>query len=225
MDDVLARFWWDLVGRLSGPLTVRLYLQPVMASFFGVRDELKDARERRTPYFRTLLTQPAQRRALSAEGFTSIGKIIVLAIVLDVIDELIVFRRLRAVETIDVATFSPSFHTSWSAHREPNRAVPRQESVVEELFLAFARSAARLVEAMAVAIVAFGALEAFVRLGRIVVRPGLRMGNARKSGAASVPGWCSALSSRSPPISSPASSHPPGKTLVNWARLRRSGRS
>jgi hypothetical protein len=31
MDDTLTRFWNDLVGRLTGPMTFRLILQPVMA--------------------------------------------------------------------------------------------------------------------------------------------------------------------------------------------------
>jgi hypothetical protein len=34
MEDVLARFVSDLVGRLTGPLTMRLFLQPSVAGFF-----------------------------------------------------------------------------------------------------------------------------------------------------------------------------------------------
>jgi hypothetical protein len=44
MDAELARMWTDLVGRLTGPLTLRLYLQPTMATLFALRDGLKDAR-------------------------------------------------------------------------------------------------------------------------------------------------------------------------------------
>ena len=42
MDDTLARIWEHLVGRLSGPLTFRLLLQPTMCSLFAVRDGLRD---------------------------------------------------------------------------------------------------------------------------------------------------------------------------------------
>jgi hypothetical protein len=44
MDDLLTRLWTDLVGRLTGPLSMRLFLQPVMASLLAVRDGLKDAK-------------------------------------------------------------------------------------------------------------------------------------------------------------------------------------
>ena len=35
MDDVLARMWTDLRARLTGPLTLRLYLQPAMATLYA----------------------------------------------------------------------------------------------------------------------------------------------------------------------------------------------
>ena len=35
MDDTLARIWEHLVGRLSGPFTFRLLLQPAMSSLFA----------------------------------------------------------------------------------------------------------------------------------------------------------------------------------------------
>jgi len=31
MDDVTARFWSDLIGRLAGPMTLRFILQPTMS--------------------------------------------------------------------------------------------------------------------------------------------------------------------------------------------------
>ena len=49
MDDTLARFWNDMVGRLTGPMTFRLILQPVMATLFATLDGIKDARVGRPP--------------------------------------------------------------------------------------------------------------------------------------------------------------------------------
>ena len=37
MEDVLTRFVADLIGRLSGPLTLRLFLQPAVATLLAVR--------------------------------------------------------------------------------------------------------------------------------------------------------------------------------------------
>jgi hypothetical protein len=102
MDEV-TRIWTDLIGRLSGPLTMRLILQPVMASLYAVRDGLKDAQAGRPPYLWTIFSHPEERRRLIRDGWKSIGKIIALAIILDVVYQLIVFRRIYPFESIDVA--------------------------------------------------------------------------------------------------------------------------
>ena len=103
MEDTLHRIWVDLIGRLSGPLTLRLYLQPAMAALLAIRDGMKDVRNGEPPFLWTVLTQPTQRRARIIDALKSIGKVIVAAIALDLVYELIVFRSLRLVETLDVA--------------------------------------------------------------------------------------------------------------------------
>jgi hypothetical protein len=37
-------FWEDLIGRLGGPITFRLILQPSIAVILAIRDGLKDAK-------------------------------------------------------------------------------------------------------------------------------------------------------------------------------------
>ena len=64
MEDVLARVWENLVGRVGGPLTFRLILQPMMAAILAIRARVKDAREGRPPYFWAIFTDPVNRRAL-----------------------------------------------------------------------------------------------------------------------------------------------------------------
>ena len=103
MDDLLTRFWTDLVGRLTGPLSMRLFLQPVMASLLAVRDGLKDAKAGQPPYLWTIFSDPSQRRRLIQSGWKAIGKIAILAIILDVVYGLMVFRRIYPFQTIVVA--------------------------------------------------------------------------------------------------------------------------
>ena len=103
MDDTLHRIWVDLIGRLTGPLTLRLYLQPAMAALLAIRDGLQDARTGEPPFLRTVLTDPRRRRARIIDALKSIGKVIVAAIALDLVYEWIVFRTVRPVETLDVA--------------------------------------------------------------------------------------------------------------------------
>ena len=90
MDDTLTRIWEHLVGRLTGPLTLRLFLQPAMATLFAVRDGVRDARAGRTPFLLTILGHPDERRRLIREGLGAIGKLVVI-------------RRIYPGEAIDVA--------------------------------------------------------------------------------------------------------------------------
>jgi hypothetical protein len=103
MDDTLARIWEHLVGRLTGPLTFRLLLQPTMSTLFAIRDGLRDARAGRPPFLWTILGSRDDRRRLIREGLIAIGKLAVFAVVLDFVYQLIVFRRLYPAEAIDVA--------------------------------------------------------------------------------------------------------------------------
>jgi hypothetical protein len=103
MEDVLARFWNDLIGRLSGPLSLRLLLQPTMATLFAVRDGLKDARAGRPPYFWTIFTDAGARRDLLRDGWKSVGKVFVLALILDAVYQVLVFKWIHPLELVVVA--------------------------------------------------------------------------------------------------------------------------
>lgn len=103
MDEMLARFWEHLGGRIGGPLTFRLILQPVMAGVLAIRAGLADARAGRPAYFWTILTQPAHRRDLLREGWKAVAKIFILAVAIDVVYQLIVFRWIYMGEVLLVA--------------------------------------------------------------------------------------------------------------------------
>ena len=103
MEDTLARIWEHLVGRLTGPLTFRVLLQPTMSTLFAVRDGLRDARAGRPRFLWTILCSPDDRRRLIRDGLLAIGKLILMALVVDFVYQLVVFRRLYPVEAIDVA--------------------------------------------------------------------------------------------------------------------------
>lgn len=85
MQDVISRIVEDLTGRLSGPLHFRFILQPVMATIFAIKDGRKDAHEGRVPYFWGLFTEPEHRMDLIRRGWKSVGKIFILALVLEVV--------------------------------------------------------------------------------------------------------------------------------------------
>jgi hypothetical protein len=85
MDNVFLRTSEDMVRRLDGPLHFRFVFQPFMAIIFAILDGRKDAHEGRVPYFWSLFTEPGRRRELILNGWKSVGKIFVLALVLDAV--------------------------------------------------------------------------------------------------------------------------------------------
>lgn len=91
------------MDRVGGPMTFRLILQPTMATLLAVRAGLKDAREGRPPYLWTLLTDPSQRVDFLLDGWRSIGRVFVLAVIMDLIYELVMGRPFYPLETLIVA--------------------------------------------------------------------------------------------------------------------------
>ena len=81
----------------------RLVLQPAVALFFGVRSGLKDFRDGNPPYFWTIITEPAARAAMLRDGWKSVGRVFVLAIVMDAIYQFIVQRWFYPGEAVVVA--------------------------------------------------------------------------------------------------------------------------
>lgn len=103
MDDVFVRFTNDLLERTSGPLHFRLVLQPAMAAFFAVQSGLADARAGRSPYFWTLVTGRSPREPMLESGWRSVGRVFILAVLLDVVYQLWVFRFVYPMEAFTVA--------------------------------------------------------------------------------------------------------------------------
>ena len=103
MDDIWMRFVENMVDRVSGPMKFRLLLQPVMASIFAIIAGLKDAKTGKPPYGWALFTDPAHRTDMIKDGWKSVGKIFVLALVLDVVYQIIVERFVYPGEAIVVA--------------------------------------------------------------------------------------------------------------------------
>jgi len=92
MGDYLG-FIDGLLARLHGPMSFRFLIQPLMALFFAFRDGRKDAREGRAPYFWALFTDPEHRGEMLRSGWKSIGKVFIIAIVLDNVFQYIVFHN------------------------------------------------------------------------------------------------------------------------------------
>jgi hypothetical protein len=102
VEDVLARFWTHVLDRVHGPLMFRFLLQPTIAVLCAIRDGVTDAREGRSPYFWAILTRPGERSRLLREGSGSVGRVLVLGTVMELIYQFIVFRWVYPGELIFV---------------------------------------------------------------------------------------------------------------------------
>jgi hypothetical protein len=103
MDDFVNRILDDVLARGTGPMVFRLVFQPTMATIVAVRDGIRDADSGRPPYLWSIWTQPEERRELLHHGWQSIAKVFALAIVLDLVFQLVVFEWIYPGEAIVVA--------------------------------------------------------------------------------------------------------------------------
>lgn len=93
-----------LVGRETGPLHLRLIMQPLMAIFLAVRVGLRDAREGRPPYFFwPVFVDKLHRKELISTAWKDIGKVFIAALVLEAVYEIIVYRWLYPTQAVVVA--------------------------------------------------------------------------------------------------------------------------
>lgn len=103
MDEMWTRVGEQLMARVSGPMHFRLILQPGMAAVFAVISGLRDARMGKPPYFWSLMTDPSHRKEMLKDGWHGVGRVFILALVLDAIYQGIVLHFFYLGEAIIVA--------------------------------------------------------------------------------------------------------------------------
>jgi hypothetical protein len=65
---VHERFWSDVFGRLSGPMTLRFYVQPTLAFVAALKDGIKDARLGHRAFFWSAVSDPTLQRGRLREA-------------------------------------------------------------------------------------------------------------------------------------------------------------
>jgi hypothetical protein len=84
-------------------MKLRFVFQPLMAIIFAIKDGRKDAREGRAPYFWAIFTDPGHRRDLLRNGWKSVGKVFIIALILDAVYQYIALSMFYPVEALLVA--------------------------------------------------------------------------------------------------------------------------
>jgi hypothetical protein len=103
MSELFERIGENLAGRITGPFALRLLLQPTVAGILGVRAALQDARLNRSAYLWAIYSQPSHRRELILEGVKDAGRVFGVAVILDIVYQLMVLRFVYPGEALAVA--------------------------------------------------------------------------------------------------------------------------
>ena len=85
-------------------MTFRLIMQPAMAVLFATRAGLRDAREGQPPFLWAFYANPGGRRKLWPGARNDVGKVFILALVLDAIYQVIMHSGAYALELLLTAT-------------------------------------------------------------------------------------------------------------------------
>ena len=102
LDELLSRFWAEIGARPQGPMAFRFFLQPAFATFFACRDGIRAARKGNPAYLWALFVWSGHRRELLHEGWRSVGRVFMMAVVIDLIYQVVELRGLRPLQAVFV---------------------------------------------------------------------------------------------------------------------------
>lgn len=104
--DVIGKYiadsWDMIVARSNGMFHLRFIMQPVVASILGIRAGRKDAQHGKPPYFWSIFKADDvyDRRAILRDGWGDLGRMLMIALALDVIFTLVEFHWVYPIQSI-----------------------------------------------------------------------------------------------------------------------------
>ena len=118
------RFLDVMAACFHGPGKSRFIPQPIVAMVFGARDGLKDARAGRLPFVWGLMFSRSDRAEMVRSALRSIRDLIAVAILLDVVLQLLIFRMVHPAAALLTGSVLIAFPYS-SARALTNGLTPR----------------------------------------------------------------------------------------------------
>ena len=101
--DILFNRAAHLFARAGGPLNFRLVVMPTVVTILAILADRRDAREGRPALLGAFFADPVERRRLLRSALKDIGRVFLVAIVLDTAYQLWVFRWVYPGEVLVVA--------------------------------------------------------------------------------------------------------------------------
>lgn len=118
--EVQQRFWSNIFGRLSGPMTFRIFLQPTMGLIAAIPDGINDARNGHSAFFWTGRGDPAVQHGRLRQGLIATARIMLLGLCMDLIYQIRVFHQFYPAEAVLFAlalAVVPYFIWRWIVER------------------------------------------------------------------------------------------------------------
>lgn len=103
MAQMLQPVWDDLGARISGPFAFHLILQPMAAAVLAIRAGWKDAQTGQPAFGWAIFTDPAHRSELLRAGWKDLARLFVIAVLVDLVYEITVFRWIYPGQSLIVA--------------------------------------------------------------------------------------------------------------------------
>jgi hypothetical protein len=93
----------ELLGRASGPMHLRLVMQPLMAAILAIKAGKRDAKAGAPPYLWSIFTSPEERAILLRSGWKDFSKAFVIAFVIDTVYQLVALKSFHPLQGVIVA--------------------------------------------------------------------------------------------------------------------------
>jgi hypothetical protein len=101
--EFLAHSVEQLIARADGPLHFRLFVMPTVVTVLAILADRRDAREGRPAPLGAFFRDPVERRRLFRSALKDVGRVFIVAVVLDTAYQLWVFRWVYPGQVLIVA--------------------------------------------------------------------------------------------------------------------------
>ncbi|MCB0726686.1 MAG: hypothetical protein R3A12_07345 [Ignavibacteria bacterium] len=107
MEDFISNFLNAVGIRHDGPMAFRLILQPVMSLIYAIVAGVRDAKAGRKPLIQALIfgNTKRSRKDILKEIWKDIGKVFILATVMEIIFEIIEFKTVHPLVVLRVSFY------------------------------------------------------------------------------------------------------------------------
>jgi hypothetical protein len=98
MTELFTRIWENFISRTEGPMYFRFIIQPLMSLIFAIIAGIRDAKNNTVPYLWRFKIAKGNRKEVAKEAWKSVGKVFIIATILDIIYQLVVIYSHKTQE-------------------------------------------------------------------------------------------------------------------------------